>query len=84
MMQTYRSICSIQVGYVQLVAETLLEKLQNQVLVVKAKSVVYICLTMDTTLLTWIGNAVYHALKLVMQPLLRDITICGTDLRRLC
>ena len=33
------SICSIRVGYVQLVAETLLEKLQSQVVVVKAKSV---------------------------------------------
>ena len=33
------STCSICVGYVQLVAGTLLEKLQTQVEVVKAKSV---------------------------------------------
>ena len=36
---TAASTCSICVGYVQLVAGTLLEKLQAQVLVVKAKSV---------------------------------------------
>ena len=31
--------------------------------------------TMDNILLTWIGNAVYYALKLVTQSLLRDITM---------
>ena len=41
--------------------------------------------TMDNILLTWIGNAVYYALKLVTQSLLRDVTmIYGTKLRKLC
>ena len=40
---------------------------------------------MDNILLTWIGNAVYYALILVMQSLLRDVTmIYGTKLRKLC
>ena len=38
-------------------------------------------LTMDDTLLTWIGNAVYYALELMMQSLLRDVVmIYGTKL----
>ena len=40
---------------------------------------------MDNILLTWIGNAVYYALKFVTQSLLRDVTmIYGTKLRKLC
>ena len=40
---------------------------------------------MDNILLTWIGNAVYYALILVTQSLLRDVTmIYGTKLRKLC
>ena len=38
-------ICLICVGHVQLVVETLLEKLQAQVLVMKDKSILYVCIT---------------------------------------
>ena len=38
-------ICSICVGHVRLVVETLLEKLQAQVLVMKDKSILYVCIT---------------------------------------
>ena len=38
-------ICSICVGHVWLVVETLLEKLQAQVLVMKDKSILYVCIT---------------------------------------
>ena len=41
-------------------------------------------LTMDKAILMWIGNAVHWALKLVMQFLLRDVTmIYRTKLWRL-
>ena len=38
-------ICSIRVGHVRLVVETLLEKLQAQVLVMKDKSILYVFIT---------------------------------------
>ena len=40
-------ICSICVGHVRLVVETLLEKLQAQALVMKAKSILYVCITFE-------------------------------------
>ena len=53
--------------------------------VVPVGMIVQVVKTMDNILLTWIGNAVYYALKLVTQSLLRDVTmIYGTKLRKLC